>query len=187
MIIGFMGKAGAGKTTAAQAAERFVINSVIKSFATPLKQAVKKLFLFSDEQVFGTYEQKAAIDPRWGVTPREVLQKIGTDCIREMLCKDFWVRRMEAEIEALDNAVVIIDDVRFVDEAQMILDRGGVLIAIRRPPEAVGVHSSERPPYALATHEIVNNNSLTFFKAQVATTLYEELKRREHANNRTVS
>lgn len=186
-IIGFMGKAGAGKTTAAQAIERFVINSVIKSFSTPLKNAVKGLFLFSDEQVFGSYEHKVAIDPRWGVSPREVLQKVGTECLRDMICKGFHVKRMEEEIESLTEETIIIDDVRFLDEAQMILDRGGILISIRRPPEIEGDHASERPPYALATHEVVNNNSLTFFKAEVATTLYEELKRREHANNRTVS
>ena len=179
-IIGFMGKAGAGKTTAAQAVERFVINSVIKSFSTPLKNAVRDLFLFSDEQVFGSYEHKVAVDPRWGVSPREVLQKVGTECLRDMICEGFHVKRMEAEVDGQhEDNVIIIDDVRFLDEAEMILDRGGILISIRRPPEAIDNHASERPPYALATHEIVNNNSLTFFKAEVASVLYEELKRRE--------
>lgn len=187
-IIGFMGKAGAGKTTAAQAVEKFVVGSVIKSFSTPLKNAVRDLFLFSDEQVFGSYEHKVAVDPRWGVSPREVLQKVGTECLRDMICEGFHVKRMEAEIDGQhEDNVVIIDDVRFVDEAQMVLDRGGILISIRRPPEEISTHASERPPYALATHEIVNVGSLIKFETDVRLALYEELKRREHANNRTVS
>lgn len=177
MIIGFMGKAGAGKTTAALATQQFIIGSVIKSFATPLKEAVQNLFLFSDEQVYGTFEQKTAVDPRWGVSPREVMQRIGTDCIREMLCRDFHVKRMEAEINTSD-ATVIIDDVRFVDEGQMILNRGGILIAICRPPEIADDHASEKPPYALATHEIHNTGSLDDFRAKVCTYLYDELRRR---------
>ena len=186
MIIGFMGKAGAGKTTAALAVQQFVLGSVIKSFSTPLKNVVRDLFLFSDEQVFGTYEQKTAIDPRWGVSPRTVLQKVGTECLRNMLCKDFHVKRMEAEIEASDSAV-IIDDVRFEDEAQMVLDRGGILIAIHRPSEVEDDHASERPPYHLADTIIYNEFDLNVFKIDVCKYVYDELKRRENANNRTSS
>ena len=180
MIIGFMGKAGAGKTTAALAVQRFILGSTIKSFATPLKEAVKALFMFSDAQVYGTFEEKVTVDPRWGVSPRKVLQKIGTDCIREMLCRDFHVKRMEAEIDSCKETT-LIDDVRFVDEAQMILDRGGILIAIRRPPEVEEAHASEQPPYALATREILNTGSLSDFRADVCACIYDELKRRESA------
>ena len=83
-IIGFMGLAGAGKTTAAQALWRACATSCsVMSFATPLKEAVKQLCLFSDEQVYGDLDAKSLVDPRWGFSPRQAMQMIGVSCVQD--------------------------------------------------------------------------------------------------------
>ena len=168
IIIGFMGLAGAGKTTAARAIQScFPINSVILPFAAPLKTAVRDLFKFSPEQMYG--DHKEIIDPRWGVSPRQVLQKLGTDCVRNMIKKDFWVCRMREEIRNLAtnkfSPLIIIDDVRFKDEAGLVLEEGDPelsrLVLVRgayleQPPP--GTHESENPPAELA--ELIWTNDL---------------------------
>ena len=41
---------------------------------------LKELFLFTDEQLYT--DQKDEIDPRWGVTPRELMNEIGIDALK---------------------------------------------------------------------------------------------------------
>ena len=165
-IIGFMGLAGAGKTTAAQALWRACATSCsVMSFATPLKEAVKQLCLFSDEQVHGDLDAKSLVDPRWGFSPRQAMQMIGTDCVREMLCKDFWVRRMRLAIEESLARIIIIDDVRFGDEADLIKGLGGHVVMIKRPGgPTLPWHASENPPEGKASILTINNQTKEAFE-----------------------
>ena len=160
-VVGFMGYAGVGKTTAARLlASYFNYNRVgVTSFAVPLKQAVQQLFLFSDKQVYGTKEDKEAIDPRWGVSARQVLQIVGTDCLRNMIDSKFHVKRMAAYLEQCQSKVVIIDDIRFEDEAELV-NQYGACFQIQRPgfPKKAVRHASEYPPVKLASGYYILNN-----------------------------
>lgn len=126
MLIGFTGKIGAGKSTAAT-----MITSRVLSFAGPLKQVAKILFLLTDEQLY-TPEGKARIDPRWGMTSREILQKLGTDRMRGWI-PDFWEKLMMEKLAKIDyeNQIVAIDDVRFSAEADLIRSLGGKIVHVR--------------------------------------------------------
>lgn len=160
-IIGLMGYAGVGKTTTAQIlASLDPPNIVVASFATPLKHAVQDLFLLSDNQVYGDKEQKEKVDPRWGKSPRELLQIIGTDCLRNMIDPDFHIKRMDEYLVTLDTKVVIIDDVRFPDEAEFV-NNSGVCFYIDREgyPQTAVDHTSEVPPRDLANGNYVFNPS----------------------------
>ena len=165
-IIGFMGLAGAGKTTAACALQAACTgNAAIHSFASPLKEAVKHLCLFSDEQVYGDLDAKSLIDPRWGFSPRQAMQMIGTDCVRKMLCEDFWVRRMRLAVEQSKADVIIIDDVRFGDEADLIKGLGGHVVMIKRPGgPTLPWHASENPPEGKASILTINNQTKEAFE-----------------------
>lgn len=169
-VIGFMGLAGAGKTTAARALQRACRTScAIMPFAAPLKEAVKNLCLFSDEQVYGDLDAKSRVDPRWGFSPRQAMQMIGTDCVRKMLCEDFWVRRMWLAVEESQANVIIIDDVRFEDEANFISELDGDIVMIKRPGgPTLPWHASENPPEDLSTILMINNQTVESFEIAVA-------------------
>lgn len=132
-LIAFSGKMGAGKTTAATMLKSY---SVL-SFAEPLKSAARILFNFSQDQLT-SQELKLKLDERYGLSPREALQWLGTDVFRARWPK-FWVMNMRIRLERLiakaneDSKLlyeVCIDDVRFEDEADMIRELGGTIIHV---------------------------------------------------------
>lgn len=123
-IIGLMGAAGSGKSTAATyLLTRY--GATIYSLAGPLKELVKRAFELSHEQVWGTQAEKEAVDPRYNVSPRWLLQRIGTEGCRAVLGKDVWTDALIGKIEDDQPVVAVIEDVRFVNEAERILDAGG--------------------------------------------------------------
>ena len=160
-VVGFMGYAGVGKTTISRMLQSIAPDQIeIVSFAEPLKKAVQDLFLFSDDQVYGTKEDKEMIDERWGVSPRKVMQVIGTDCLRQMIHPKFHVMRMSAYLQQCNKPLVIIDDIRFEDEAELV-SQYGRCFAIKRPgyPAEDIRHASEYPPFQLASSYYFLNNA----------------------------
>jgi len=174
LVIGFMGLATAGKTTACTFLQSLdPINIKILSFATPLKQAAKDLFMLSDEQLYG--HLKAEIDPRWGVSPRTILQKMGTDFVREMIRKDFWVLRMRETIETCFEPVILIDDVRFEDEAKFVFCLGYTVNIDRLGLWSNDNHPSERPPVEYASDVLHNDLDLPHFHMKTMDTKAAQL------------
>ena len=106
------------------------------SFAAKLKQVCKELFMFEDAQL-ETTNGKAIIDPRYDLTPRTVLQKVGI-FFRE-LYKDIWVDYLMSEIDGPDiknwdgsYSNIVITDVRFLNEVKAVKERNGVIIRLIR-------------------------------------------------------
>lgn len=119
LVVGLMGPAGSGKSTvAAYLAKRY--SGVIYSFARPLKEMVRRAFDLSHEQVYGTQDQKEKTDLRYGVSPRWLLQRIGTDGCRAVFGENFWAERCLTQISRDRPALAIIEDVRFINEAVAI-------------------------------------------------------------------
>ena len=74
------------------------------------------------------------------LTVREVLQLIGTECMRDGLHEDVWVNALFSEYKAhkMDEYYPsnwIITDVRFRNELEAIKERGGILIRVNRNTE----------------------------------------------------
>ena len=74
------------------------------------------------------------------LTPRKLLQLLGTEAGRQIIHPNIWVNALFADFEnnksdwlSATNSKWIITDVRFPNEAQAIKDRGGILIRINRP------------------------------------------------------
>jgi hypothetical protein len=117
VVIAFAGNVGCGKDTAAN----FLPHAHRLAFAEPLKKAAKILFNFTDAQLYDEVE-KERIDERWGETPREILQWLGTDILRKRY-PGFFINHMKMRIEeAIKNGVtlVAVTDCRFKDEAESI-------------------------------------------------------------------
>lgn len=143
-LIGFMGIKKSGKDTCADHLVQNY-NYVKKSFSDPLKRACQELFLFTDDQTYGSQEQKETPDPRWfGCTPRLALQYVGTDLLRDQLSNimpelgtnifthnfKLWYNH---EIEQNPELKVVVSDVRFANEVDFIHSLGGIVIKISRP------------------------------------------------------
>jgi len=95
MLIGILGNKRHDKDTIADyLVKNYNFNKM--SFIDPLKQCCKILFGFDDDQLYG--DKKEVLDDYWKVTPRKVLQFIGTDLVRNQMNKiipslndDLWV------------------------------------------------------------------------------------------------
>lgn len=137
-ILAFSGKATSGKTTAA----RHLVQMggpnkhwAIESFATPLKSMVLEQFqcygLTADDLVHNKNKMLPIGD---GITVRQLLIRVGR-MYRE-IDKDYWVRRlMERVNKNLESGcdLVLIDDMRYANEYDMLKARGATLLRIERP------------------------------------------------------
>lgn len=136
-ILGFLGRAGSGKSTAAKYMAH-VYGARIFSFATPLKLLAQKLWGFTDEQVFGSQAQKEEVIPALGYSPREAMVRLGNGA-RNFLESDIWIRACFNAIakdfsESREaQPLYIIDDVRFENEARAIKFGGGAIVKLVCP------------------------------------------------------
>jgi hypothetical protein len=141
MLIGITGKIGSGKTTAEQT---LVGRGFIKySFAKPLKEIALTLG-FSHDQVYGTQQQKLEVNKVWGISARQFLQKFGTDICRDFLptvlptMKKLWLTCFKIFYNANKENNIVISDVRFLDEAEIIRACGGIVVKLIRPSNDEG-------------------------------------------------
>lgn len=126
LVIGLLGGAGAGKTTAAKYLEQRY-GARRYTFAGPLKEFAGKVFGFTEEQLYGTQEQKEMIDPRYNVSPRWLLQKLGTEGFRGVFGEEFWIRELFRRVDDQRPQVAVIEDVRFQNEAHVTRSRGFII------------------------------------------------------------
>lgn len=144
-IIGLCGEKGSGKDTVYEIISKHK-NSKRFAFADPLKEALKKLFLWDDCNF--SRDNKEKIDEYWGVSPRQMCQVLGTDVLRNYLSnlfdmkinddgKDysFHIKRINKEFNELSESYdfVIFTDVRFLDELRYVKGLGGKIYMIERP------------------------------------------------------
>lgn len=175
MIIGLVGSKKSGKSTIA---EYLVSNHGFHeiSFADPLKKLVVELFDLTPEQVH-TQNKKESVDPQLQVTPRQLLQTVGTDLFRVTLKRvlptlsipydSIWIAKAYNKILKIiledPNAKIVISDVRFRNESDMVRDLGGFLIRVTRNNISecfsnIDNHSSETEMLSIATNGSIHNN-----------------------------
>lgn len=142
------------------------------AFADPLKEGCKQIFDFNDEQLYGSLKETE--DDFWHVTPRKVLQYVGTDLFREQLenimphlGKNIWVeatkRKILNEWQKNKHQKIVITDVRFPNEVEMIYDLGGIMIRVERDivNDDIDVHASEIQISNLeVTYRLKNNGTI---------------------------
>lgn len=164
MLIGITGKAGAGKDTVAEYLWR-KHGFVRIAFADPLKRAVQEIFGLSDEQTWGREHKEVPVH-YWGMSPRRMMQLLGTDCIRKQFGGDVWVKRWVLSYKLVSETdCVVVPDVRFVEEADAIRRNGGKVIRISRGAENGLGHEAKRHesemglPDEYVSHTISNDGS----------------------------
>ena len=140
-IIALTGCAGSGKDTTANYIIKNYDNWEKDSFAGTLKDAVSVIFGWDRKMLAGDTPEDREIretkDEYWSeklgydVTPRNILQRFGTDCLRNHFHKNIWVDSLEKKIKDTDKNI-IITDCRFKNEIEMLKNLGATFIRITR-------------------------------------------------------
>jgi hypothetical protein len=147
MLIGIIGFAGSGKGTIGDILTR-EYDFVRLSFADAVKDTVSQIFGWPRELLEGdTVESRQfreTVDVFWSarfgydVTPRAMLQKMGTEAGRDVFHKDIWIHTVERRIKNMQEweykTDFVIPDVRFPNEVDFINNSGGFVVRVVRGP-----------------------------------------------------
>lgn len=119
-------------------------------FAGPLKRMIRtflrELGHSNPEIDHYLVDGKADLIPEIRTTPRHLLQTLGTEWGRSCVHPDVWLMCWRATATSYLNAgvPVVVDDLRFPNEADLIRALGGQLWHIHRPSTERGTtHASE--------------------------------------------
>jgi len=167
-IIGFGCTAQVGKDTAAEYLEEKFPGQVKRvAFADKVKEAAMLVFGLSHEQCYGSQEIKETIDPRYGLTPREILQGIGQKMreIYDLIWVDTLFNTTIPEVEKQGYDCAVISDVRYPNEGNKIHEEGGTVVKVQRVGSGVTVghtHSSETAMQDYQDFDFILDNNGSF-------------------------
>lgn len=161
-----------GKSTLAHALNGVGYRTI--KFAGILKDMIRTMLLGAgipydavERMVEGDLKERPIKFPGFSVTPRQLMQTLGTEWGRG-IHPDLWAH-LAINKAANASGRVVIDDMRFPNEYSAVKAAGGITIKITRPgvERAVNCHPSEG---ALDNHpfdyEIVNDGSIDKMVAQ---------------------
>lgn len=176
-VIGLVGCAGSGKSTVAQyLVERCGFRQ--ESFAKALKDCAAAIFGWDRRRLEGETPGdrvwRESVDQWWSarlnitnLTPRWVLQHIGTELMRNEFHDEIWISSLQRRLHSTDGNVVV-SDVRFPNEAEAIRSAGGILVRIERRGTVACGHVTETALVGFeADCTLVNDGTLEALFAQV--------------------
>jgi len=143
------------------------------SFAEPLKEMAIGLFTLTEDQCYGTDEQKNSLTwLRWDDVPgapedksgrmtgREFLQHFGTNICRK-IHPEIWTDYTISKIEGEGPLLAAISDCRFPNEVEAVKQAGGKIIHLTRKPFEDN-HESETSLEGFGGYDaVVDNANLT--------------------------
>ena len=153
-LIGICGKARSGKDTAADyIVEECGFNKY--SMADPIRRMLDSI------GVDPSFNKEDPTD-RFGKSPRQMMQTLGTEWMRNTVNEDGWLNLAKIEYELClresDFYGLVIPDIRFENEAEWIRQNGLLIRIVRPDAMEVASHSSENGIVPEAIDEIVWNN-----------------------------
>jgi len=178
--IAFSGKAGSGKNTAVNIFKKYIHKDYHKkklwarvfSFADPIKEIARKYFpALPRKYFFGKSAYRSHIIPNtkdiYGndLTVRKLLQDIGSQ--GRKYNENIWTDNIMSSVKKFDNYngtygkwVVIVSDVRFINEFNTLKENGFKLIRIKRDVEELDDLSEKEQDliYDSQFDYIVDNN-----------------------------
>jgi hypothetical protein len=185
MLIGITGKKGSGKSTVAK---RLILKHRFRALplAKPLKDMLRILGLSQVELEGELKELPCAL--LGGRSPRHAMQTLGTEWGRKLIHDELWLiawARNYYNIASqtaivLDTPApgivaphyrspsVVVPDVRFDNEAELIRAKGGKIIEISRPGCEGDAHSSEAGVSThLINYHICNNRTIRLLNSDI--------------------
>ena len=196
MIIGIAGRIGSGKDTVGEIIQELCLSNhgpvfEVKKFAGKLKQIASLLTGIPVEDFEDQEFKKSYLGSEWGtvqqvplnsippfadiqfnalMSVRELLQKLGTEAIRDGLHHNTWVNALMCDykrpkMSEYNPSNWIITDVRFPNELEAVEDVKGLTLKVIRPVEKsktpARLHPSETSlDKAEFDYEIINDGSI---------------------------
>lgn len=164
LLVAFAGLAGSGKSTAAMAAG--VLPGVWTrriGFADPIKYMLTAAGLADPLRMTQEPSYKDLPCPVSGVTPRRMMQTLGTEWGRETIDPAIWIKLAMREVDkSCDYDAVIIDDLRFENEATAVRERGGIVAHVIRDGIEQGDHASESGVVQRAGDHVLFNDGTEY-------------------------
>lgn len=174
-IIGLTGYAGAGKDEAAKAL--IELGWLRVSFADPIREMLLALnplvpTQWGPKRVSDLVKKVGWDEAKKNLEIRCLLQRLGTEAGRDILGPDIWVDLAEKKIDATDKNIVITD-VRFPNEVQMVHRRKGYIVEIGKDGVGpINAHSSDN--FAIKPHcTLWNNGTIAQLHANMASIAYQ--------------
>lgn len=124
--IALIGRMGVGKTSIAQ--ELVALHDYTRfSWAAPVKTIAKAAY----GEIVKERPYEVVVDGNPAVrTGREILQRIGTDALRDNVDQDFWIKIGTRIIEAHKDEHLVNDDTRFPNEAATLNRLGWIIVSV---------------------------------------------------------
>lgn len=135
MLIGITGKKYHGKDTVAKIIQS-VNGTLIDHMAAPLKRMASEFFPMEwlTDPIL-----KETVYPPMGITPRAFLKWLGTDVFRKQFSETVWIDLFRRT----HTGDCIVADIRFDDEAEVMIEKGFVIKVVRPSVESNDDHASE--------------------------------------------
>lgn len=170
MIIGLAGYARSGKDEAAKGLELFGFQRV--AFADKLREFAYRLnpivgaegLAWGDnvrfvrlQTIIDLWGWNGYKETQYGAEIRELLQRLGTECGRQLISDTIWIDAALGDSHIGYN--VVVTDVRFPNEFDAIKERGGYVVRITR--DGVGpanAHPSETALDGFDFDFVLDNN-----------------------------
>lgn len=155
-LIGISGKMYSGKDTVAAMIREVLPEFEIVRFAGKLKIMAEMMTGIPAEDFNKPEVKQRHLGPDWDMTARELLQRLGTNAVRDGLHLNAWVNALFA---GYDDQLWIVPDTRFPNEFEAIKKRNGIMLRIERSGLESNDHPSETALDDFQCDYVIENNS----------------------------
>lgn len=192
IIIGLIGKERVGKDTFADyICQKYDFQKY--NLAQPIKEISKIMFGWDDEELNGS--NKDEVDTKLGIKPRDFFTWFGTEIGQFALHQKFpnlqipdrsiWSQSMDVwiqeQIKVNKDGLIVIPDVRFCHEVDVLNKYNAILINITKSNISVGQNQKSDNNYQLdeilekykIQHQIDNDNTLLNFKKEINKVIFK--------------
>ncbi|MAT87244.1 MAG: hypothetical protein CL532_01655 [Aestuariivita sp.] len=139
-VIGLAGPKGCGKSTfASKLCIHYGFTAV--SFSYPIKAMLHTMGV--DMQLLTDPVRKEEVIEELGCSPRYLMQTLGTEWGRTLVDDQLWLKLAKKRIESDSSRDYVVDDVRFVNECELVHSLGGCIIRFDKDKQTQDSHTSE--------------------------------------------
>jgi hypothetical protein len=122
------------------------------AFAGPIKDMLIAGFGLTRED-FG-WRKKEFTNQRIGMSPRRLMQTLGTEWARAYIDDDIWIRVASERVEQMKRYAkgIVVTDVRFENEAAWVRKQGGTIWHVIRSGAPKSAHHDHSSNTTIALH-----------------------------------